>query len=298
MVGGAEPETFGLTRGPKEREVEKWIRRASDEVGRWLGEVRDRIFTLAEVARHHLVLDANAATGFLTWEAVRRAPEGGVVALASELAETLREQVERLPALTRPRIIESRLADLPSAAAALEAGLGFDRIVGYRALGGVSDKPAAARSLAAVLRPGGIVVLAEAIPRRSQRLYALADPIDLDPYLHAAWRAAEEQVYAAPDDPLTGWDVPDLTKALEDAGLTVEADTDRRRREVKVTPAVLDRWWSTGLDGDRAPYRARLSASLGAGEVAAIEAWARRRWLDRAVSWETTILFARCRLTA
>jgi putative ATPase len=55
--------------------------------------------TRRELARHSLVLDLKAGAGLLTWEAVRRTPEGGVFALARSRrdADALRQLAERLP---------------------------------------------------------------------------------------------------------------------------------------------------------------------------------------------------------
>ncbi|HEY9878701.1 MAG TPA: AAA family ATPase, partial [Leptolyngbyaceae cyanobacterium] len=76
--GGALPET--LTYSPNDPARERWLQRTLSQVGEQMGAVRDRIFTLATPQRHHLILDLNARTGLLTWEAVRQVPEGGVYA--------------------------------------------------------------------------------------------------------------------------------------------------------------------------------------------------------------------------
>ncbi|WP_230967165.1 hypothetical protein [Nostoc commune] len=45
---------------------ERWLQRTLSQVSTQLGSVRDHIFTFAQLQRHHLVLDLNAATGLLT----------------------------------------------------------------------------------------------------------------------------------------------------------------------------------------------------------------------------------------
>lgn len=69
-----------LTMSPKNSSLDRWLVRSLSQVGEKLGIVRDRIFTLAQLQRHHLMLDLNARSRLLTWEAVRQAPEGGVTA--------------------------------------------------------------------------------------------------------------------------------------------------------------------------------------------------------------------------
>ena len=75
----------------------EWKARGRDTLAEWLGALRDRFFELAEVGRHHLVLDAHAGSGLLTWEAARRAAEGGVWAAVRNKgeAEVLGEPVAR-----------------------------------------------------------------------------------------------------------------------------------------------------------------------------------------------------------
>ncbi|HMQ56031.1 MAG TPA: AAA family ATPase, partial [Anaerolineae bacterium] len=61
-----------LAAGPSAQS--RWLQRTLSSVGTQLGQVRDRVFALAQVERHELVFDLNAGSGLLTWEAVRRAP--------------------------------------------------------------------------------------------------------------------------------------------------------------------------------------------------------------------------------
>ena len=120
------------------------------------------------VQRHHVVLDLNAGTGLLTWEAMRRVPEGSVWALArdAQTALALRQQAERLPELERPIVLQGDLDASPALIA--EQGHGqvlFDLIVGRNSLTQYPDKAAAARTLYGLLQPSGALRLAEVLPR-------------------------------------------------------------------------------------------------------------------------------------
>jgi putative ATPase len=105
-----------LTTGPTDRTVDRWLQRTLSQgrVSNWQA-VRDRIFTLAQLQRHHVVLDLNAGSGLLTFEALRRVPEGGVYACTRTSAEAvaLQEQVAALPELKRPFVLSSTLTELP-----------------------------------------------------------------------------------------------------------------------------------------------------------------------------------------
>ena len=69
-----------LTYGEADRASESWLQRTISQSGPQLAKVRDQVFALASLQRHHIVLDLKAGSGLLTWEAIRRVPEGGVYA--------------------------------------------------------------------------------------------------------------------------------------------------------------------------------------------------------------------------
>ena len=81
----ALPEVLSFS--PQNRTQERWLQRTLGQVGDRLATVRDRLFATAQLQRHHVVLDLNAGSGLLTWEAVRQVPEGGVYACVSSLID-------------------------------------------------------------------------------------------------------------------------------------------------------------------------------------------------------------------
>src|SRR5262249_49972707 len=83
--------------GTRDAARDEWALRSEGAVTRHLEQVRDAVFALAKVERQHLVLDAHAAGGLLTWEALRRAPQGGVWARTDTEAEarTLEQEAKR-----------------------------------------------------------------------------------------------------------------------------------------------------------------------------------------------------------
>ncbi len=125
----------------KSRRGEEWAARGQGAMGEQLGVIRDRIFELARIKREHLVLDANAGSGLLTFEAIRRAAEGGVWARVDEGGggQALREGILLLPSLAAPLVVEGPLESLPERIARTgeESGRGavrFDRILARNAL--------------------------------------------------------------------------------------------------------------------------------------------------------------------
>ncbi|MHC5828039.1 MAG: AAA family ATPase, partial [Nostoc sp.] len=121
-----------MTYGTVDRADERWLQRTLSQVSTQLASVRERIFTFAQLQRHHLVLDLNAASGLLTWEAIRQVPEGGVYASVrnSSDANALIELAAALPETMRPIIFTASVAQIPTMLASLAPNIQFDSIIG------------------------------------------------------------------------------------------------------------------------------------------------------------------------
>ncbi|MEL6882618.1 MAG: AAA family ATPase, partial [Cyanobacteria bacterium J06607_10] len=211
-----------LTYGPDNPQQDRWLQRATGVLGTQLGEVRDRIFTLLNPQRHHVLLDLNASTGLLSWEAVRQVPEGGVYSCAhtTKAYDALTEQSAMLDELVRPVVFQVEDSDWLSAINAenTASGLTFDGIVGRNALMAIGDKLSAIQQLRSLLSPNGKVVLAESVPSRGQRLSELLPPSEIEPKLKEQLIQAEQHLFNNPDDPMVNWDVSDFQKDFEQVG--------------------------------------------------------------------------------
>ena len=303
MVEGeqlAPPEVLTFT--PARRDGERWLQRTLSGASENLARLRDRVMDGARLERHHVVLDLGAGTGLLTWEAVRRVPEGGVWALAADeaTAEGLRQQAARLNELDRPHLLAGTLLGLERLLR--EQGppdLRFDALVGRNPLTEVDagERAQVARSLAALLAPGGRISLAQVLPRHTQRIYRLVDLDELPAGLAARIIAAEEAIYKNPDDPWVNWDAEDLAAAFRDAGLgTVEVRVETAHTEVRVTGSLLERWFREASEGrpTYAQHLARPSDAglpLDAGELLAYRGLLERICLNQSVRWETSTAF-------
>jgi len=295
----AQPEI--LTFMPGEQAHERWLQRTVSNTGERLGRIRDRLLDAACLQRHSVVLDLNAGSGLLTWEILRRTPEGGVWALARDrqAGEALRQQAERLPELARPVVLVGELAELADllalrgeAALPGGAGLRFDAIVGRNALGAVPDKAASLQLLRGWLQPGGRLSLAESLVRRSQRLYDLLDLQALGDDLRRRVVAAEEAIYADPDDPLVNWDAADLQSALEAAGFgEIALQTEVQEAEMLVSPATIAHWFRIEAEGGRPSYGQRLLEHIDLAELERLQALFQRQLGGEIVIWRSQILF-------
>jgi putative ATPase len=214
-----------------------------------------------------------------------------------QAADVLRQQAARLPELDRPFVLQGSLDDLPALVAAQGQGdARFDAVVGRNALTQQADKVEAARCIAAMLRPGGVVSLVETIPRHTQRLYDLVNHAPLDDDLARRWVAAEESIYAASDDPMVNWEAKDLQAVFEAAGFgSMRVRAEQRTAEVRITPTLLTRWFAlphdVPTDGQRPSYAQHLLARLTPEETMQVQALLERSLRGQVVTWSTTVAY-------
>jgi putative ATPase len=285
-----------LTFGTANRAHDRWLQRTVSRVGEHLGALRDRVLDAAVLQRHSLVLDLNAATGLLTWEALRRAPEGGVWALTADpqAGEALQQQAERFPEVERPLVLVGEVLQLSDLLRVRgEQDVRFDAAVGRNVLTRCIEKPAALGAIRACLRDGGCLSLAEVVPRRGQRLSALVDLTELEPELQSRLHTAEAAIYDQTEDPQVNWDIVDLEAMLHTAGFALRGalSADVQEDERHITAAHLMRWFSRAGESPRPSYADHLLAQLTTEELQRVERCFRRQLLDQVVHWHTTIAY-------
>ncbi len=285
MVGGDQMELPEiLTFSPDDAQSDRWLQRTVSQAGDRLAKIRDRLFVGLSPHRHHVILDLNAATGLLTWEALRKVPEGGVYALVSAQTQAiaLQEQSASLPELSRPLVMVGSLTEIPPEIAQMR----FDRIVGDRALIHASDKGERIQVIADLLQPDGKVALYESIPRHSQRIYRLLDfsKLGISKDLRDRWMQAEEAIYSNPDDAMINWDAEDLRTLFERAGFTVELDVESKVNQISISSAMLDRWFSQ--NNSKPTYLSYLSKFLSDAEIEIVRQAIVEKLLNKIVDWQ------------
>ncbi len=284
-----------LTVAPATGTGARWLQRAVSSTGEQLGRLRDRVLDDARLQRYHVVLDLNAGSGLLTWEILRRAPEGGTWALVRDrqAGEGLRQQAERLPEIERPTILvgtPDELRDLMGLRG--EDLLRFDAVVGRNALGPLPDKAASLCMVGEFLKPGGILSLAETVVRRAQRLYDLVDLPALGDDLGRRVREAEEQIYAAQDSPLINWLPADLQAAVETAGFEDARVAEQvQEADVLISTGTIAQWFASEADRERPSYAQHLLRQITDEELVQVRALYERELAGQTVRWQTKIVF-------
>lgn len=280
-----------LTHSPDDPARDRWLLRTISEAGPQLGYIRDKVLDNARLARHSLVLDINAGTGLLTWEALRRVPEGGVTALAASTreAEALRQLAERLPTLEQPSVLEG----LPRQIAAILSDvreLRFDAIVGRNVLFDQAEKREILNAFLPWLAEDGIISLAERVGTGTQRLYDLVDLDGLTKPLAKKIIAAEEAIYDEPDNPQLNWHVDDLAQICEELGLAVELTLEQERKSIHVTDQLLTRWFTNNAK-NRPSYARHLSKQLSTAEIEQVQTLFTKQLRNQSIEWKLETVF-------
>jgi len=282
-----------------------WLQRTLSGVGAQLGQIRDRIFALAQIERHNLVLDLNVGTGLLTWEAVRRAAAGGVYALAADRSttEVLNQQANNLQSLERPVVLTGRVVDLPQLITAAfeapqqQAWPRFDVVIGRNVLTQLKDKTAAANAMQTMLKPGGRVVLAEIIPKYTQRLHKLVDLSTLPLDLIERISAAEEAIYTNPDDAMVNWDEESLRSIFEQVGFSqIELYVETTTAEWRIDMGQIERWFNIDAQGKRPTFAQflstpKISSGLSLSELGRLKTLFQQQLADTVVVWQSTVAY-------
>jgi len=298
----------------------RWLQRTLGSVGRQLGQIRDKVFALAKVERHDLILNLNAGTGLLAWEAIRRAPVGGVWLLAknSRSAQALVQQAGNLETLERPVILTGtvtgnwtmpndrdaqEIADEKSAFPDYRSAF-FDVVIGRNIFTRLENKAETAATITQLLKPEGRLVLAEVVPRHTQRLHKLVDLSSLPGDLAERVAAAEEAIYSDMTDPMVNWSGAGLKQFFAEAGLAnVELIKETQTAEWRIGKQQIERWFNVNSQGKRLTFAQHLlkqgaDTPIFTEELKILETTFRQQLVDTVVAWQSTIVFlTNCKLS-
>jgi putative ATPase len=266
----------------------EWLRRAVESGGERLGRLRDLLAARAELKRESTVLIVNDNAGLLTFEAGRRTELGGVTVLcaAEKTAEWLRRRAADLRSLERPSVYCGPPED---AGAVLPQDVRYDAVISLDVMKPRDDVSAAASSLCGILASGGRWIAAENLPFYNQRLLDLLPPGSLETELRQKAAAAENAVYSGHDDPLYRRRMEDITGALRQTGVTVDAELFRDTNARYISAGDIDRWFTPRSEGERPAFVQHLGACLTEPDILTV----RRAFTDHltrtTVEWSSAV---------
>ncbi len=296
VEGGSDAPLEILTTSPQNRARDAWLQRTIANSGRNLEKQREKLFELAAIQRHHLVLDLNAGSGLLTWEALRHAPEGGVWALAADdrTGDALRQQAQRLPELERPHILIGSLQELHYLLTLRgEEAVRFDRIIGRNVFTrDVTRLGELLKGLKLLLGENGRFCFIQTIPRHTQRLYKLIDWTGHET-LGERVATVEEAIYHDANDPLVNWDEGDMKASFIALGFRSKIDVETQIEERKLNSKIVAGWFDEGtIQVKRTSYAQHLKKDgFNKEEVKLVSLLYHQQLQKNAQRWQTTTAY-------
>ncbi len=267
-----------------------WLDRAANQSSEVLKQVRDGIFQQAGLRQDSLVLDLGGGTGFLTWEACRLCPSGGVWSRCDDMEnlQRMEEWASHVESLSRPSLLAASLEDLPATLRKESEQPRFDAFVGMDLMRKTQDAQAWIVGLRDFAAPGATLVLAEANASRSQRFTALLSKKSIDPALLAKVNDLE-----------IAWQSSKPKSQLEKLQKQLMEHTDFRPSLVlgdftvlkHFSPAQIRTWFSPAEAKSKDSLLSIVSAELSRGEQAAIEATLLDLFSGPGVDWRQSYDF-------
>jgi putative ATPase len=237
-----------LSYSPQDASTERWLQRSIGQSAQQLGHLRQQLFQRAGLQRHDLVLDLNAGSGLLTWEALRQVPEGGVYAqvLQSSEAEALQQQAQSLPELRRPVIIVAAFTEVVTQLQhkTSPVSLKFELILGRNLCLADTLPPEVLGDILGLLQPQGKALFAESLPRAGQRIYQLLSADLVGKTLYRRWQKAEDAIYTDTPSPRLAAQPQTLQQRFAALGVAAKLDLHTQTTERLMTPNLLQRWFS------------------------------------------------------
>jgi len=289
------PSSEVLTFSPPNRERDRWLARISSERSAMLVRIRERLFEKLTLNRHDRVLDLQARSGLLLWEALRRVPEGGVWGIVRDESErdTIEHLAERLSESDRPKLVVAAekngdlAANLETQSKLTAEGLAFEAIIGRNVLSSVGSWKSLFELTGKLLAPNGQLSLAEVVPALSPRLSVLLSELDHDEHtdLVDQYLKAEQRLFEQLLTETTGWMPEDIGRSTSTLQ-RIDVSTERFPEKRIVTPRQLDLWFATD-----STYGAALAGLLADNVRTAVRELLGARLAGREIDWPVTVAF-------
>lgn len=267
---------------------EKWIGRTFDGAAARAELVRNEIFEFITPAPNARILDLNASSGLLSFEALRRCPEGGVfsVITPSGMADSFEALMSKRPEIERAAIarVEAISADAFDAFGDIE----FDAIIGRNFLHTGQDLATLLRTARKKLSAGGKLAFANILPSETPRIYGLADTGNLGSYLLTAWKDAEETLRSQNTECQFSQQM--LEKACRDAQVEMRIRKLELSGKMTITPSIFAHWFTHNENSPS--YIDKLGQFLSKESCESIVQWAQSRLRGQTCPWPTSILIA------
>lgn len=269
---------------------EKWLERTLGTRGIQLGIIRKQIINTADLQRTDLVLDCNARTGLLTFEAARLVTEGGVWALAHDdkSYSTLLGVASRVDSLSRPQIVrtswESFDIDLKDAAG---QKVFFDKIIGRNILLHSDRKNLLLNRIITFLSKTGCIVFSEKVPSESQRISELIDISKMSNSIYNMLLQAEDELFGDSTDLMVNWNSVTIVNEINKiAGIQVQTYLLTEQPLKRLLPRDIEYWFRETKDNERKSLGMRLKELVTLKDVEKIKQTLHASLDNNEVAWK------------
>jgi putative ATPase len=286
-----------LTTSPPDKNRDKWFEKLLQGRGKILRDIQKEVFALAGISSHSTVLDINAGSGLLLWEAARKVREGGVYGLtsSSENLLYLQQYGNQIPVLERPVIINKGLKDFVNDKT---DKLEFDVIIGRNSLSRVENKLDYLKNVHKLSGKEGNIILIETIPSESQRLSSILLSIfkdtpeskkpDID--FISILQKAEKIIYESEENPKTNWNINDLSVWLRTVGYRdVRVDNKVYQEQRIITEKDITNWFNPS--GSSFGYGSVLTRIAEKNEIELLKILLIKYLSGYNLNWESTVCF-------
>jgi putative ATPase len=263
-----------LTTSPPDKKRDRWFEKLLQGRGDVLKDIQTEVFNLAKISSHSTVLNLNAGSGLLLWEAARRVREGGVYGLttSSENLHYLKQYGDQIPEMERPVILNKELRDF-----AEENGgkLHFDVIIGRNTLTRRDNKLTHLKYMRELNAAGGRIILAETLLSESTKLSSILESLpesskEPDQDLINLLKETEKIIYQSEDNPMTNWNDRDLIGWMKETGYIDIISTIKNYQENRIIlKKDVTNWFFT--DGPEFTYGTILKKTVTGSELNQIE---------------------------
>lgn len=266
---------------------ERWIGRTFDGAASRAQLIRDEIFNAAQIADNARVLDINAGSGLLAFEALRKTPNGGVFCITtpSQAADNFEAMMAAESELERASTV--RVQSITPESIAAFPNLEFDFITGRNFLHLNDDLTAVLKAVHQMLAPKGQAVITNIIPSAMPRICDLVDASKkLDAQVVTAWKNAEEKLLQ--DEPGQLFSASLIETAAKKIGIDIHIRRIELEGSMTITPTIFSHWFlqNPGKPG----YIDKLSRCLSEESCESITQWANLYMKGQTVRWPTVIL--------
>lgn len=299
QIESQNPDSFPeiLTTSPPDRNRDIWFEKLQQGRGEILKDIQKKIFNLAGISSHHIVLNLNAGSGLLLWEAARRVREGGVYGLtnSSESLNYLKQYGDQIPEMERPVILNK---DFTVFANENNGKIHFDAVIGRNTLTRNVNRPAYLRQIRKISANKGRIILAEIIPFESTRLSSLVSSM-MDRHSHSETVNnesidllidAEKIIFKSEDNLMTNWNEKDLINWLKEAGYKNTRSEKKVYHEHRlITEKDIKNWFDPAKSSFG--YGTALAGITENSKIDSLQSLLIKYLTEKNLDWESTICF-------